>query len=64
MLIQLFELQSVTKTMSHLLKTMSLGHLQGTYLSKFGLHGTEDGQLKFSQGVCFSTKGILLCGRP
>ena len=40
----------------HVVKVFSL---QGNYLSKFGSPGTDDGQFKFPQGLCFSTKGLL-----
>ena len=33
--------------------------LQGDYLSKFGSHGSEDGQFYYPQGLCFNSKGLL-----
>ena len=43
----------------HKYNVIKLFSLQGDYLSKFGSPGTNDGQFKFPQGVCFSTKGLL-----
>ena len=33
--------------------------LQGDYLSKFGSHGSGDGQFNNPQGLCFNSKGLL-----
>ena len=33
--------------------------LQGDYLSKFGSHGSEDGEFNNPQGLCFNSKGLL-----
>ena len=43
----------------HKYSVIKLFSLQGDYLSKFGSLGTDDGQFKFPQGVCFSTKSLL-----
>jgi len=40
----------------HVVKKFSL---QGDYLSKFGSHGSEDGQFYNPQGLCFNRKGLL-----
>ena len=32
---------------------------QGDYLSKFGSHGSEDGQFNNPLGLCFNSKGLL-----
>ena len=40
----------------HVVKTFSL---QGDYLSKFGSHGSGDGQFTNPQGLCFNSKGLL-----
>ena len=47
---------AVSEHKNHVVKVFSL---QGNYLSKFGSPGTDDGQFKFPQGLCFSTKGLL-----
>jgi len=40
----------------HVLKKVSL---QGDYLSKFGSHGSGDGQFDYPQGLWFNSKGLL-----
>ena len=47
---------AVSEHKNHMVKMFSL---QGHYLSKFGSAGSDDGQFKFPQGLCFSTKGLL-----
>ena len=47
---------AVSEHKNHTVKMFSL---QGNYLSKFGSPGTDDGQFKFPQGLCFSMKGLL-----
>ena len=40
----------------HVVKKFSL---QGDFLSKFGSHGSGDGQFNNPQGLCFNSKGLL-----
>ena len=47
---------AVSEYRDHMVKIFSL---QGDYQSKFGSPGNDDGQFKFPQGLCFSTKGLL-----
>ena len=41
----------------HVVKRFSF---HGDYLSKFGSHGSRNGQFKNPQGLCFNSKGLLL----
>ena len=47
---------AVSEWDDHVVKKFSL---QGDYLSKFGSHGSEDGQFTNPQGLCFNSKGLL-----
>ena len=47
---------AVSEFNDHVVKKFSL---QGDYLSKFGSHGSEDGQFTNPQGLCFNSKGLL-----
>ena len=47
---------AVSEFEDHIVKKYSL---QGDYLSKFGSHGSRDGQFKYPQGLCFNSKGLL-----
>ena len=47
---------AVSEWYDHVVKKYSL---QGDYLSKFGSHGSGDGQFNNPQGLCFNSKGLL-----
>ena len=47
---------AVSEYNDHVVKQFSL---QGYYLSKFGSHGSGDGQFNNPQGLCFNSKGLL-----
>ena len=47
---------AVSDYSDHVVKKFSL---QGDYLSKFGSHGSGDGQFNNPQGLCFNSKGLL-----
>ena len=47
---------AVSELSDHVVKNYSL---QGDYLSKFGSHGSGDGQFNCPQGLCFNSKGLL-----
>ena len=47
---------AVSDFVNHVVKKFSL---QGDYLSKFGSHGSGDGQFNIPQGLCFNSKGLL-----
>ena len=47
---------AVSEFTDHVVKKYSL---QGDYLSKFGSHGSGDGQFNHPQGLCFNSKGLL-----
>ena len=47
---------AVSEYNDHVVKQFSL---QGDYLSKFGSHGSGDGQFNNPQGLCFNSKGLL-----
>ena len=47
---------AVSEYSDHVVKKFSI---QGDYLSKFGSHGSEDGQFNNPRGMCFNSKGLL-----
>ena len=47
---------AVSEYSDHVVKKYSL---QGDYLSKFGSHGSGDGQFHGPHGLCFNSKGLL-----
>ena len=47
---------AVSELKDHVVKKYSL---QGDYLSKFGSHGSGDGQFNRPRGLCFNSKGLL-----
>ena len=47
---------AVSENYDHVVKKYSL---QGDYLSKFGSHGSGDGQFINPRGLCFNSKGLL-----
>ena len=47
---------AVSEWYNHVVKKFSL---QGDYLSKFGSHGSGDGQFNNPQGLCFNSHGLL-----
>ena len=47
---------AVSEFRDHVVKIFSL---QGDYLSKFGSHGSGDGQFNNPQGLCYNNKGLL-----
>ena len=47
---------AVSEFGDHVVKKYSL---QGDYLSKFGSHGSGNGQFNHPQGLCFNSKGLL-----
>ena len=47
---------AVSEWHNHVVKKYSL---QGDYLSKFGSHGSGDGQFSYPLGLCFNSKGLL-----